>query len=54
VPRTGYEPGAETALSDDPPWTLAHPAASSLAWCAALLAVAIPLTVRRFRAKTID
>jgi hypothetical protein len=30
-----------------------HPSgASSLAWCAILLAVAVPLTLRSFRAKT--
>lgn len=44
--------GNPTAIPDSAPWTLAHPVASSLAWCAALLAVAVPLTVRRFRAKT--
>jgi ABC-2 type transport system permease protein len=44
--------GNPTALPADAPWTLAHPVVSSLAWCAALLAVAIPLTIRGFRAKT--
>jgi ABC-2 type transport system permease protein len=44
--------GNPTALPADAPWTLAHPVASSLAWCAALLALAVPLTIRRFRAKT--
>jgi ABC-2 type transport system permease protein len=44
--------GNPTAAPDSPAWPLAHPVASSLAWCAALLAVAGPLTVRRFRAKT--
>jgi ABC-2 type transport system permease protein len=44
--------GNPTAPPTDPPWTLAHPVASSLAWCAALLAVVVPLTVLRFRAKT--
>jgi ABC-2 type transport system permease protein len=46
--------GNPTALPTDAPWTLAHPVVSSLAWCAALLAIAVPLTLRRFRAKTID
>jgi hypothetical protein len=46
--------GNPTALPTNAPWTLAHPVASSLAWCAALLAIAVPLTVRRFRAKTMD
>jgi ABC-2 type transport system permease protein len=46
--------GNPTALPADPPWTLAHPVASSLAWCAALLAIAVPVTIRRFQAKTSD
>ncbi len=46
--------GNPTALPANAPWTLAHPVASSLAWCAALLAIAVPPTVRRFRAKTMD
>jgi hypothetical protein len=46
--------GNPTAVPDSPAWPLAHPVASSLAWCAALLAVAVPLTVQRFRAKTTD
>jgi ABC transporter DrrB family efflux protein len=44
--------GNPTALPADLPWTLAHPVASSLLWCTGLLAVAVPLTLRRFRAKT--
>jgi ABC-2 type transport system permease protein len=44
--------GNPTALPADAPWTLAHPVASTLAWCAVLLAVAVPLTLRRFWAKT--
>jgi ABC transporter DrrB family efflux protein len=46
--------GNPTATPASAAWPLAHPVASSLAWCAALLAVAVPLTVRRFRAKTTD
>jgi ABC-2 type transport system permease protein len=46
--------GNPTAVPDSPAWPLAHPVASSLAWCAALLAIAVPLTVHRFRAKTTD
>jgi hypothetical protein len=45
--------GNPTALPDSAAWPLTHPVASSLAWCASLLAVAVPLTLRRFRAKTI-
>jgi ABC-2 type transport system permease protein len=44
--------GNPTALPVDPPWTLAHPVATSLIWCSALLAIAVPLTLRRFRART--
>jgi len=46
--------GNPTALPASAAWPLDHPVASSLAWCVALLAVAVPLTVRRFRAKTTD
>jgi ABC-2 type transport system permease protein len=46
--------GNPTAVPDSLAWPLAHPVASSLAWCAALLAIAVPLTVHRFRAKTTD
>jgi ABC transporter DrrB family efflux protein len=46
--------GNPTAIPASAAWPLTHPVASSLAWCAALLAVAVPLTVRRFRAKTTD
>jgi ABC-2 type transport system permease protein len=46
--------GNPNAVPEGAPWTLAHPVASSLVWCATLLAVAVPLTVRRFRAKTTD
>jgi ABC transporter DrrB family efflux protein len=45
--------GNPTALPADAPWPLAHPVASSLAWCLALLLIAIPLTLRRFRARAL-
>jgi ABC-type polysaccharide/polyol phosphate export permease len=44
--------GNPTGLPESTAWPLSHPVASSFAWCAALLAVAVPLTLRRFRAKT--
>jgi ABC-2 type transport system permease protein len=44
--------GNPTALPADVPWPLAHAVASSLAWCAGLLAAAVPLTLSRYRAKT--
>jgi ABC-2 type transport system permease protein len=45
--------GNPTVVPDSPAWPLAHPVANSLAWCAALLAVAVPLTVHRFRANSV-
>lgn len=44
--------GNPTALSEGVAWPLAHPVASSLLWCLALLAVVVPLTIRAFRART--
>ncbi len=44
--------GNPSGLPDDPAWTLAHPVLSSLMWCIALLAVAVPVTMRRFQART--
>jgi ABC-2 type transport system permease protein len=46
--------GNPTAIPPSAAWPLAHPVASSLGWCTALLAVAMPLALRRFRAKTTD
>jgi ABC-2 type transport system permease protein len=44
--------GNPTALSGTTAWPLQHPVASSLLWCAGLLAIAVPLLVARFRART--
>ena len=33
-------------------WPLEHPVIASLGWCAAILAVVVPLTIARFRART--
>jgi ABC-2 type transport system permease protein len=44
--------GNPTALPDHAAWPLAHPVVSSLLACAALLAVAVPLTLWRFRVRT--
>ena len=44
--------GNPTGLPADPPWPLAHPVLSAFLWCLVILAVAIPLTVRRFLART--
>jgi ABC-2 type transport system permease protein len=44
--------GNPTALPAHPAWPLAHPVVSSLVACAALLAIAVPLTLWRFRVRT--
>jgi ABC-2 type transport system permease protein len=44
--------GNPTALPADAAWPLAHPVPCALAWCALIMAVAVPLTVWRFRART--
>jgi ABC-2 type transport system permease protein len=46
--------GNPTALPHDAPWPLAHPVGAALLWCAALLALFVPLTLWRFRARTTD
>jgi ABC transporter DrrB family efflux protein len=44
--------GNPTALPADAAWPLQHPVLCSFAWCAVLIAVAAPLAVRRYRART--
>jgi ABC-2 type transport system permease protein len=44
--------GNPTAVPADAAWPLAHPVISSLVACAALLAMAVPLTLWRFRVRT--
>ena len=44
--------GNPTALPADAAWPLAHPVPCALLWCVAILAIAVPLTVRRFRVRT--
>jgi ABC-2 type transport system permease protein len=46
--------GNPAAVPADAPWPLAHPVVASLAWCAALLAITVPLTLNRFRARISD
>jgi ABC-2 type transport system permease protein len=46
--------GNPTALPDGAPWPLLHPIAAALLWCAILLAVLVPLTLRRYAARTTD
>jgi ABC-type multidrug transport system permease subunit len=44
--------GNPTALPADAAWPLAHPVVSALVGCVAILALAVPLTLWRFRART--
>ena len=44
--------GNPSALGADRAWPLAHPVLSATLWCLVLLAVAVPLTLARFRART--
>ncbi|MEO8704532.1 MAG: ABC transporter permease [Kofleriaceae bacterium] len=44
--------GNPVGMPPDPAWPLQHPIATSLLWCLALLAIAIPLALRRFRIRT--
>jgi ABC-type multidrug transport system permease subunit len=44
--------GNPTGLPADAPWPLAHPVLAALLWCGLLLVVIVPLTVRRFHART--
>jgi ABC-2 type transport system permease protein len=41
--------GNPTGLPADPAWPLAHPVLASLIWCGAIVAVCLPLAVRRYR-----
>jgi ABC-2 type transport system permease protein len=44
--------GNPTATPDGAAWPLQHPVASSLIWCAVLLAVSVPLAVAAYRRRT--
>lgn len=44
--------GNPTATPADAGWPLSHPVLSSVLWCAALLAVVVPLTLRAYRRRT--
>jgi ABC-2 type transport system permease protein len=46
--------GNPTATPADAAWPLQHPVVAAVAWCVAILAIAVPLTVWRFRARTTD
>ena len=44
--------GNPTAMPTNPPWPLQHSVLASVLWCAVLLAVVIPLTIRQYAART--
>jgi ABC-2 type transport system permease protein len=44
--------GNPTATPADAAWPLTHPVISSLLWCAAILAVVVPLTLRAYNRRT--
>jgi ABC-2 type transport system permease protein len=44
--------GNPTAAPQDTSWPLQHPVAAAVIWTLLFLAVSIPLTIRRFRART--
>jgi ABC transporter DrrB family efflux protein len=46
--------GNPSGLPHDPAWPLGHPMLYSLLFCAGILAVCVPLTVRGYRARTSD
>jgi ABC transporter DrrB family efflux protein len=43
--------GNPAAVPAGSPWPLEHPVPAAVAWCAALLAIAVPLTLRAYRAR---
>jgi ABC-2 type transport system permease protein len=44
--------GNPTALPSNAAWPLEHPVVAGLIWCVAILAIAVPLTVRAYRSRT--
>jgi ABC-2 type transport system permease protein len=44
--------GNPTATPPDAPWPLQHPVLAAVLWTALLLAIAVPLTIARFRQRT--
>ena len=46
--------GNAAATPHDAPWPLQHPVAAALLWCAAILALVVPLTLARYRQRTTD
>jgi ABC-2 type transport system permease protein len=46
--------GNPTAVPADAPWPLAHPVVAAVLWSLAILAITVPLTIARFRARTTE
>jgi hypothetical protein len=46
--------GNPVALPPDAPWPLQHPVAAALMWSVAILAISVPLCIRRFQRRTTD
>jgi ABC-2 type transport system permease protein len=46
--------GNPVAVPDNPPWSLDHPVLCSLAWIAVLLVIAVPMTIRQYKARVSD
>ena len=46
--------GNPMAIPADAPWPLQHPVTAAVLWSAAILAIAAPLTIARFRARTTE
>jgi ABC-2 type transport system permease protein len=44
--------GNPTAVPHGAAWPLEHPVLAAFTWCVVLIAVAVPLTLRRYRART--
>jgi ABC-type multidrug transport system permease subunit len=46
--------GNPVAPVANPSWPLAHPVFTAFVYCGILLAIAVPMCLRRYRARTID
>jgi ABC-2 type transport system permease protein len=46
--------GNPTAVPADAPWPLAHPVLAAVSWSLVFLAIAAPLTIARFKARTTE
>jgi ABC-2 type transport system permease protein len=44
--------GNPSSVGPDSPWVLHHPAVSAIAWSLALLAITVPLAIRRYQRAT--